>query len=59
MNQKQDERLSPMKYHGENKGVTEEFIKNSDEEMCLYWNSYLEAYMEELSMEELKNRTIR
>lgn len=32
MNQKQDERLSPMKYHGENKGVTEEFIKNSDEE---------------------------
>lgn len=48
-----------MKYHGENKGVTEEFIKNSDEEMCLYWNSYLEAYMEELSMEELKNRTIR
>lgn len=31
----------------------------SDEEMCLYWNSYLEAYMEEVSMEELKNRTIK
>ena len=41
----------------------EEFVKwiydepgaMSDEEMCLYYNSYLEAYMEEVSMEELKN----